>query len=99
MAMSIPREERDAGNIRKVEEVGFLNGGAIIHSSLQQIRQRRGVKQRDTERQRERERSDVAQGVLHIKRKMSTEFPQLDSCPKGPQFGRVLYFVCCSRCN
>lgn len=34
MAMSIPREKRDARNIGKVEEVGLLNGGAIIHPSL-----------------------------------------------------------------
>lgn len=48
MAMSIPREERDAGNIRKVEEVGLLNGGAIIHPSLKKIR-RCGVQQKEKE--------------------------------------------------
>lgn len=38
MAMSISREERDAGNIGKVEEVGLLNGGAIIHPSLNKMK-------------------------------------------------------------
>lgn len=43
MPMSIPRVERDAGNIGKVEEVGLLNGGAIVHPCLKRI----GIQQRE----------------------------------------------------
>lgn len=93
MAMSIPREERDAGNIRKVEEVGLLNGGAIIHSSLQRIRLRHLVKLREREKKGAKVLFRV---VSYVRRKKSPEFPYLVSSSGGAKFGKVLHSASCT---